>query len=231
MDNERIEDPAPHFARSRTEDVISLFDPVHQLGVGLVHEPGRYTASPDRTSGQVAVASLDSATRSAANLARARGPIPGTRASAARSRGRAAATARSTSSGSRTYGGTPMRRATSARQADNAAHLAVGADIATCSGSGSDAVPNACRIVPPSRSATAGPTPVTSASVAAVAGGTCASRSRTSGSSGQPPQAVLPASARRRRFTRAATSAETCARDGRRLQRSHPAHRCRVSPK
>src|SRR5881394_4100179 len=83
MHRERIEDPARRSVRSRTEDAVFLFDSLQPLGVGLIHEPGKYTASPHRTSGQVAVPSSDSATRSSANLARTRGPIPGIRARAA----------------------------------------------------------------------------------------------------------------------------------------------------
>ena len=113
--------------------------------------------------------------RSSANLARSLGPTPRIFARSSLLSGRAVTISRSTASRTTRNGGTPISRATPARHAITA--LTRGSSSAACVASSSDArvaasrEARARRMVPPSRAASAGPTPGTSASDAASAGG------------------------------------------------------------
>ena len=113
--------------------------------------------------------------RSSANLARSLGPTPRILARSRRLSGHAVTMSRSTASRTTRKGGTPISRATPARHAVMAASR--GSSSGACFASSPDArvtksrEASARRMVPPSRAASAGPTPGTSASDAASAGG------------------------------------------------------------
>src|SRR4051812_20384005 len=136
--------------------------------------------------------------------------------------------ARNTLLPSTLYAGTPIDLATPER------HLA-SSSKAGLSGRQIMSPPSeerARRMVPPSLSANAPPTPGISARAEGSVGGSLANRSSTSGSSGQPPHTALgPASARRSRESRAATSGFLTTISGFFPQVSQPAQASSRSPK
>ena len=127
------------------------------------------------------------ASSGSANFASVRGPTPRTWANSDLVLGNRSATFRRTASGRTMYDGTPISRATLTRHSCNADSTPLWQGRLSAGGAGV----SARRMTAPTRAVRDGPTPGTSASAAASAGGRWARRSSTSGSSGQPPHTVF----------------------------------------